>query len=534
MIALETGVRRASAALSQCSDRKLAAAIGAVLFLALAWPLMLVRLPPYQDLGGHLATLTILLHPDRYAEFAPTGLLKTNSAMFAFGVLLAPHVGLFRAVKLFLLLTLLAKACILPFLVLHFRGRHAMVTAAPLMPPLVHHWFISMGMLNFALATPLALWLLIGLDRQLTDGVRVGRSIALASLAIAVWYCHSMPVCIVAVLAALWAVQGADFQEKLRRSKALLLPLVPALLLVGSTFVEHLAFRVPSMGELHPTEFSATGELFYELWTHYLFGLTEWTLASLAIALLLGVFAIRGFRQPLRMFGTAGLGALLLFYFALPSMAFDWGALGARFIPFIWAASLLRIPDRQPRWLIAASIASGLLFVAGMNADILRVSRDHEQFLAGEAYVPLGAKLLPLTFRVKKTSVNTWSLDSWSGMYVADRLTSAHDLWASNNSMPVVRRWPPLPRFDRLHLRRFVRQNQTSAAFCQSENSRGLPVEGCQLRWSGLWEELWQEISHEYDYVLLWQPPQEVLRTLPESFTTAFETDDLRILKVHN
>ena len=62
----------------QLGDRPLALLIGVGLFLAVAWPLCFLRIPPYQDLPGHLAAVTILANPDKYPEFVPTGFLKPN------------------------------------------------------------------------------------------------------------------------------------------------------------------------------------------------------------------------------------------------------------------------------------------------------------------------------------------------------------------------------------------------------------------------------------------------------------------------
>src|SRR6185312_10867295 len=73
------GVR---ATLARATDGQLALVIAAVLFLIGAWPLALVDVPPFQDLPNHLATITILQHPEKYPEFVFNGYFKTNSALF--------------------------------------------------------------------------------------------------------------------------------------------------------------------------------------------------------------------------------------------------------------------------------------------------------------------------------------------------------------------------------------------------------------------------------------------------------------------
>ena len=40
-------------------------------------PLLLVDVPPFQDLPNHLATATVIEHPDRYPEFVFNGFFKT-------------------------------------------------------------------------------------------------------------------------------------------------------------------------------------------------------------------------------------------------------------------------------------------------------------------------------------------------------------------------------------------------------------------------------------------------------------------------
>ena len=54
------GIDRRLAALS---DRALWLAIGAALFVLSAWPLVLVELPPFQDLPNHIASAYVLQLP---------------------------------------------------------------------------------------------------------------------------------------------------------------------------------------------------------------------------------------------------------------------------------------------------------------------------------------------------------------------------------------------------------------------------------------------------------------------------------------
>src|SRR4051812_18476209 len=87
-------------------DRQLALVIGGVLFVLVGWPLFFLRIPPYQDLPGHLAAVTILANPEKYPEFIPTGFLKPNSLFFLWTLLVGRSIGFVAAAKVFTLFTL--------------------------------------------------------------------------------------------------------------------------------------------------------------------------------------------------------------------------------------------------------------------------------------------------------------------------------------------------------------------------------------------------------------------------------------------
>src|SRR5271155_3044658 len=68
--------------MDRLGDRQLATLIGALLFVVAGWPVLFLRIAPYQDLPDHLATLCVLLDPGRYPEFVSNGWLKSNTLMF--------------------------------------------------------------------------------------------------------------------------------------------------------------------------------------------------------------------------------------------------------------------------------------------------------------------------------------------------------------------------------------------------------------------------------------------------------------------
>ncbi len=153
------------AALAGLSDARLVLLVAAVLFALAAWPLLLVPLPPFQDLPNHVATAHIVAHPDLYPQFTFNGLFKSNCLLTLWFWLWGGH-GLFGAARAFTALVLAANALALPLFVLHFAGRRAVPVAMLFAWPLVHSFSVSMGFLNFTFAFALSLVLLTLLDRQ--------------------------------------------------------------------------------------------------------------------------------------------------------------------------------------------------------------------------------------------------------------------------------------------------------------------------------------------------------------------------------
>ena len=87
-------------------DDRLALLVSAVLFVLSAWPLLLVEVPPFQDLPNHLAAVTIIENPSLYPEFTFNGFLKTNAALFTWLAFVGRVVGVKMAAKLFTVLVL--------------------------------------------------------------------------------------------------------------------------------------------------------------------------------------------------------------------------------------------------------------------------------------------------------------------------------------------------------------------------------------------------------------------------------------------
>jgi len=204
---------RAAAALARATDGQIALLLSGVLFLIAAWQLALVDLPPFQDLPNHLAAVTVIQHPERYPEFVFNGYFKTNSALFTWLLLVGSVVGTKAAARLFALLVLAVGALAYPRFVLSLAGRRRMVISAFFVWPMVHNWFVSMGMLDFALSVPLATILLIMLNEQRQRPTKV-RAFGIALLALVTWHAHVFPLLVVLLLVALEVVLRPTWRER--------------------------------------------------------------------------------------------------------------------------------------------------------------------------------------------------------------------------------------------------------------------------------------------------------------------------------
>ena len=113
---------RLTAHLAGLSDLSLVAVAAMVLFALSAWPLLLVAMPPLQDLPNHVASAYIIAHPELYPEYVFNGFLKSNSLLTLWLYLLGPY-GLVGAARAFTAIVLAATALALPIFILRFAGR---------------------------------------------------------------------------------------------------------------------------------------------------------------------------------------------------------------------------------------------------------------------------------------------------------------------------------------------------------------------------------------------------------------------------
>jgi hypothetical protein len=511
------------------SDQHLALLVSAALFVVGAWPLALTAVPPYQDLPNHLAAVTVIQNLDRYPEFVFNGFFKTNAALFAWLFVVGKVVGTQLAARLFALIVLGANAFILPRFVLTLTGsRSRMLIASLFMWPMVHNWFVSMGMLDFALSVPLSLGLLLAIDRQRRTPSLLNAGVV-TFLGAATWYAHVFPLLVVSLLVGIEAMRAPSWKERFASLRTMVLPLLPVTALVAVSISAHLRDNVgPMSAFVHHHVMVAPWELAYNLWAEWFWGFTKLSITSIVPCLLLAYYGFARRRESPRFFSPAAILALGVLYCLAPYHVTNWYHVNSRLIPYLWIALLLRVPDKLPKSVMAVLGISAVLYSAGMGADFLRLEKDRQRFTAGVSSVPDGAKLLPLVFQHKGVSDNTRTLLHAWGFYVTERNTSAPLLFAYSRSFPVMYSVPPPVRFNDLVLENFAATMISSSNFCVSSR---VVTDDCVGEYRARWAEFWHDATPLYDHLLLWQPSEEALALVPPEYSVSFRQDGLVIMQ---
>jgi hypothetical protein len=509
------------------SSARLTFVAASILFALAAWPLLLVDLPPLQDLPNHLATAHIVAHPALYPQIAFNGFFKSNAALTLW-LHLAGGLGLFAAARIFVALVLAVSAYALTRFVLHFRGRHHLAVSLLFAWPLVHSFAVSMGFLNFALGFALSLILLTVIDQQ-RKRPTAARGAGIAALAGLVWYAHPFPLAVVGGLTALHVARRPGWHARLDEARALLLPLVPAGLLALVAAQHHLvkaahttAAAAPAFVYLNPWENLA------HLWTDVSGAFTRFGSMTIVPAVVLPWFAWRERRTERPLLSRAAIVILAVAYVALPIMLSNWWRLNCRLVPFLWIALLLRLPATLPRPVAALLAACALAFSAATGVDYVRLDRDRAEFTAGVGAVPPRATLLPLMFARSKTSTFTDSLAHAWGYYTVARDTSAPLAFAVERTYPITyREFPPRglipPALDQ-----FAQRNATPARVCRTLDR--WPVDAqCTAAWRAVWDGFWREAEPRFSHLLVWAMPPEARSLIPASYQQIFADGKLQI-----
>ena len=523
---LPAGSRPWGRALAGLSDLRLTLLIGAGLFALSAWPLLLVPLPPLQDLPNHVATAHIVAHPDLFPEFTFNGLFKSNALLTLWFVAFGKY-GLFGAARAFVALVLAGSAIALPAFTLHFAGRRALPVAMLFGWPLVHSFSVAMGFLNFAFAFALALLLLVALDRQRARP-GLARGVGVALLAGAVWYAHPFPLVVVGALVALSAATRPTWRERIGAAVTLLAPLAPAGLLALLSAQHHLVKSAHSTAASAAFLYLNPWENLEHLWLDVSGAFTRWGGVTVLPALLLPVFAWRQRNTERTFFSTAAMLCLGLAYVALPTMLSNWNYLNCRLVPFIWAGLLLRVPDRLPRPVTAALAASALVFSAALGVDYVRLDCDRAAFTAGIDAVPEHATLLSLVFNRSKTSTFTASLTHAWGYYTVARDASGPLVFGVERTYPITYQDFPPGKLIPPALDRFAERNGTPADVCK-RLGQAPSDPACRAAWQDVWSGFWREAEPRFSHLLTWAIPAEARALIPLRYHRVFAANELEI-----
>lgn len=512
------------------TDTQLATVVGVALFVVGAWPIAMTEVPPYQDLPNHLATLTVIENPKAYPEYVFNGFFKTNAAIFTWLYLVGKVAGLKLAARLFALMTVALNAFVLPRFVLRLTGsRKRMLMASLFAWPMAHNWFVSMGMLDFALAVPLSLGLLVLTDKQRLAPSRA-RALAIAGLGVATWYAHVFPLLVVHLLIVVEAATRRSHRERWIAARAMLTALAPSTLLALVSVAQHVRDAVgPMTGFVDSQKVLAPWELVYNLWAEWFWGYSNLSLTSIVPCVALAFVGLRALRTRKGPFPTFfspwALLALVVLYCFIPYKMTNWFHVNSRLVPYLWAGLLLFVPERLPKALIGVLAVSGALYSVGMGVDYVRLERERQEFSAGMSVVPEGARLLPLLFKHKGASANTRNLLHMWGYYVVERHTSSPLLFAHSRSFPITYSEPPPPRFNHLVLEAFAPEMTSPAAACKA----AARYDGCEALFESTWNKFYAEATPLYDHLLLWDATPEAMAMIPEAYEQTFQRGRLAI-----
>lgn len=512
------------------TDLQLAYVLSALLFLVGGWPLFFTEVPPYQDLPNHLATLTVIENPKVYPEYVFNGFFKTNAALFTWLHVVGKLGGVKLAARLFAVMTLALNALVIPRFVLRISGsRKRMVVASLFAWPMIHNWFVSMGMLDFALAVPLSLALLLALHRQ--RGIpTLANGLCIVGLGVATWYAHVFPLLVVHLLVLVEALVQPSWKERHRSARAMLVPLAPVTVLALASIARHVEDTAsPMTGFVDVKKLLAPWELAYNLWAEWFWGYSNLSLSSLVPCIALAVVGFIGLRHRSgaspAFFSPFAFLVLVLLYCFIPYKMTNWFHVNSRLIPYFWVGLLLFVPERLPRGLVVALGVSGVLYTAGMGIDYFRLDEERKEFSAGIDAVPEGARLLPLLFKHKGASDNTRNILHMWGYYVVDRKTAAPLLFAHSRSFPVTYSEPPPLRFNHLLLESFAPDMSSPGTMCKASSR----FDDCDALFRMTWQRFYADAVPRFDHLLLWEPTPEALAMIPPDYEPTFSRGRLTI-----
>ncbi len=498
----------------------------AVLFGASALPLLFVDVPPLQDLPNHLATLTVLQHPERFPDLVVHGFFKTNAALFLWLYGASKFVSAVAAAKLFVVAVLGLGAFTFPRVVDRLAGSEQGHVATLFVWPFVHNFFVSMGMLDYALAVPLSLEVLLAME-GFRERPSTLRGVAVIGLSLATWYAHVFALLAAGLLVVIELGLDARRTRSIRSFAPVALLVPAALLSVGACAAQLEEQHHPLSANLGETLFLPPWELAYNLWAEFAWAFTWRSITSLIVVVPFAIGLSR-WRRSIPFFSPTALVVLACAFCFTPYVATNWFFFNTRFAPFLWMALLVRMPARLPRWVTPVAGACAAAYYVGMFQDYRALDRERAAFVAAEAEVPMGAQLLPLVFDAKGASENTRPLLHAWGFYVAERETSAPLLFAHSRQFPVSYREAPPEQMNHLLLERIGQRFGQRSRVCSMLKSSGAAA-GCNELYTEFWASFWHRAEPRFDHVLLWDPPADAIAQMPPSFKLRVDRGPLKL-----
>ncbi len=502
--------------------------ISLALFALGAWPTWIVDLPPFQDLPNHVASAAVQLHPDRYPELVSNGFFKTNSMFFLFMHVVGGAFGLRLAAKLFVMVVLGVGAFVYPRAVARL-GSGNVYSASFFAWPFVHNWFVSMGMLDFALAVPLALATLVVLDAHRRTPT-LARSAAAALLGGLVWYTHAfvfMIMCLLVAIEVLIEGEPLEVQPKLRAAWRLVTPLLPGVALTVLSVLAQLSTETTRTES--PIELRGVFSTLYGAWAEWFWAMTKWTIMTIVPCLALAYIGLRRlFRVGPAFFSPLATLVLAAAALSAPHVAFRWAYLSSRFIPFFWFALLLRVPEEIPRWLKTTLVMCAVTFSAGLGIEYTWLANDWKRVAAGEPFVPDRSRLLTLAFVPKgRHGDNTRPLTHVWGLYSMDRDAMSPSFFAHSRTFPITYVTLPPRQFEQLSIETFTGTMVTEWHFCDS--AIVVPFD-CAAAYRAAWHDFWRAAAKRFDHVLMVDPTPDVTSNIPQEFGVAFDRNAVHVL----
>jgi hypothetical protein len=519
--------------LERRTDRQLWLLCAGVLFVLCAYPLLLVDVPPYQDVPNHLAVATISKHPADYPEYIVNGYFKTNAAFYAWDHFVGDLIGARLAIRFFAALVMAGNALALTRLLLVLGDRKKLLVGALFLAPMVHNWCICLGLLDFALGVPLAVTLLILVAQQQRAPSR-GRAALIALVSCATWYAHIIALFMAHVIVGVELVRLAfkDWRGAKRMFATCVVPMLPGTALaLWSVAVQFLAPAAIKLGGYHPSLWLPPWDLAYNLWAEWFWAFTYLSFPTIVPCIVLAILGWRHRKDPIPLFTSCAFLALGLMYAFVPYVWSYWAYANTRVAPFLWFAALLRVPPKLPRWLSGVLAACTLAYSVSLGVDYVRLDREQKEVTAGIPYVPERAKLLPLMFTSNGVSVNTHALlQSW-GYYVFEKETAAPRVFATSQLFGVSYREKPHPQLVHIEIERFSGSMREPTPICNElRNHLGIHVGDCEAIWRDEWRAFWDVAAPRFDWLLLWDPKPITETVIPPEYTVVFRQGRLVIL----